>query len=201
MERHVVQGRDAQGKLGLVVLAFSMAGKLQKLSAPCALCPGLFWTCTEDAVLTNATDPLKRYYIEAKTVREITLKTKWESMIGLLHPTGAKFRIFQTTGDTLGQIFDHMADSCYAVFIAHHDDHPKLLERARARDILCLDPKESVSSIPISATSGKDTAGRAKLAGTSVRPVSIALIQDTAGLSNLAGASVRALSIALAMHD
>eukprot|EP00961_Rhodomonas_salina_P240095 3243946-Rhodomonas_salina.1 len=48
-----------------------MAGKLQELSAPCALHPGLFWACTEDAVLTDATDPTKLHYIEAKTVREI----------------------------------------------------------------------------------------------------------------------------------
>eukprot|EP00961_Rhodomonas_salina_P126610 1706242-Rhodomonas_salina.1 len=82
-----------------------------------------------------------------------------------------------------------MADSCYEVFIARR---PKMLERARARDILCLDPRTRVSAIPISTTSGKETARQAKLAGTSVCPVSIALIQNTAGLSNFAGTSVRA---------
>eukprot|EP00961_Rhodomonas_salina_P208646 2815577-Rhodomonas_salina.2 len=66
MEGRVASGRDAQGKLSLCVLAF-MAGKLRELSAPCALNPGMFGACTEDAVLTNATDPTKRHYIKAKT--------------------------------------------------------------------------------------------------------------------------------------
>eukprot|EP00961_Rhodomonas_salina_P040786 548049-Rhodomonas_salina.1 len=50
-----------------------------------------------------------------------------------------------------------MADSCYEVFIAHR---PKMLECARARDILCLDPTTSVSSIPISATSGNGSGSK-----------------------------------------
>eukprot|EP00961_Rhodomonas_salina_P039414 529796-Rhodomonas_salina.1 len=139
MEGRVAPCSDAQGKLGLVVLAF-MAGKLQEMSAPCALRPGLFGECTEDAVLTDATDPMKQHYIEAKTVGKIASKTKWGSMVGLLHPAEAKFRIFQTTGDTLFEIFEHMADRGYEVFIVHH---PKLLECTRARDILCLDLRES----------------------------------------------------------
>eukprot|EP00961_Rhodomonas_salina_P162051 2183039-Rhodomonas_salina.1 len=149
MEGCVASGSDAQGKLGLVVLA-KKAGKLQNLSAPCCLCPRLFWTCTKDAMLTDATDPSKQHFIEAKTAGEVVCNdatcislliqcyviwtrwrhddrtaTRWDSTIGLLRPAGAKFRIFKTTGDTLDQIFDHMANSCYEVFITHS---PKLLD-------------------------------------------------------------------------
>eukprot|EP00961_Rhodomonas_salina_P012713 171501-Rhodomonas_salina.1 len=168
MEGCVAAGSNAQGKLSLCVLAF-MAGKLGELSAPCALKPGIFRACTEDAMLTDATDPTKQHYIEAKTCGEIVAnsnrnsahykvqvrwrhddgrKTRWGSLIGFLRPAGAKFRIFQTTGDTLSQIFDNMADSCYEVFIAHH---PKMEERARAGNLLCLDPHFLFSSVPISA--------------------------------------------------
>eukprot|EP00961_Rhodomonas_salina_P269917 3646527-Rhodomonas_salina.3 len=109
-------------------------------------------------MLTDAQDPLKQHFIKAKTAGEVesndAAPTRWDSMIGLLHPEGAKFRIFTTTGDTLDQIFDHMANSCYKVFIAHC---PKLLECARARNILCLDLKQSFLLIPISSTSGKGT--------------------------------------------
>eukprot|EP00961_Rhodomonas_salina_P236913 3202273-Rhodomonas_salina.1 len=107
MEGRVAPSSNTQGKLGLVVLAFK-AGRLQNLSAPCAMHPGLIGTCTEDAVLTDATDQTKRHYIEAKTSGEIVcndatchsasycIKTRWQhddrtettwnSMIGLLHP-------------------------------------------------------------------------------------------------------------------
>eukprot|EP00961_Rhodomonas_salina_P091249 1228540-Rhodomonas_salina.1 len=70
MEGRVAGGRDAQGKLSLCVLA-SKAGKLGYLSAPCAVRPGIFGACTEDAVLASSTDPSKKLYIEAKTCGEL----------------------------------------------------------------------------------------------------------------------------------
>eukprot|EP00961_Rhodomonas_salina_P208645 2815577-Rhodomonas_salina.1 len=85
------------------------------------------------------------------------METKWGSMISLLRPAAAKFRLFQTPGDTLSQIFDLMADSCYEVFISHH---PKMLECTRAKGNLSLAPKSSWSHIPTSATSGKGTGSK-----------------------------------------
>eukprot|EP00961_Rhodomonas_salina_P156732 2110448-Rhodomonas_salina.1 len=96
-----------------------------------------------------------------------------------LRPAGAKFRIFQTTGDTLSQIFDNMADSGYEVFIAHR---PKMEERARAGNLLCLEPRLLYSSVPISATSGTGKGSKTWLNEAITARFSFQQLRDEPGL-------------------
>mmetsp|Transcript_54356 Transcript_54356/g.127067 ORF Transcript_54356/g.127067 Transcript_54356/m.127067 type:complete len:88 (+) Transcript_54356:674-937(+) len=67
------------------------------------------------------------------------------------------------------------------VFIAHR---PKMVERAQAgeRDLLCLDPKTTWASLPISATSGKGKGSKSWLNEAITARFSFQKLRDEPGL-------------------